>query len=317
MRVVVTGIGGFAGPWVAQALRERGHEVVGLGRDPARMPAGVTGHRVDVGSRAALEDALRRVAPDGVVHLAAISSVPEADAHPEAAYRVNVGGTVAMLEAVRAAAPRARVVWVGSSDAYGAVERTELPVTEEARFRPVSIYGATKAAADVLAAQWGRTYDLDLIRVRPFNHTGPGQSAVFVCPAIAGQLARIERGEQEPVVRVGNADPVRDFSDVRDVAAGYVALLERGRSGAAYNLCAGEGVSIAEVIAVLRTHARVAVRVQSDLGLRRALDVPRVVGSHARARADTGWMPRISLADTLRTVLDDWRTRVAADAAAS
>jgi len=122
-------------------------------------------------------------------------------------------------------------------------------------------------------------------------------------------MARMERGEQEPVLRVGNADPVRDFSDVRDIVAGYVTLLERGRAGEAYNLCAGEGVSIAEVIALLRTHCRVPMRVWSDPALRRPSEVERVVGSHAKATAETGWTPRIPLADTLRDLLDDWRGR--------
>jgi len=155
--------------------------------------------------------------------------------------------------------------------------------------------------------------DADVVRARPFNHTGPGQNSAYVCSAIARQLAAIEAGRQEPVVQVGNVDAVRDFSDVRDIAAGYVALLERGRRGEAYNLCSGEGVSIAEVIALLRTHARVPVRVHSDSSLRRANDVPRFVGSHARATADTGWRPSIPLTDTLAGLLDDWRVRIASE----
>ena len=150
-----------------------------------------------------------------------------------------------------------------------------------------------------------------MVRARPFNHTGPGQTPDFVCSALARQLAAIEAGRQPPVVRAGNLDPVRDFADVRDIAAGYVALLERGRSGAVYNLCAGTGVSIAEVIAILRTHARVPVRVWSDPARRRADDLPRLVGSHARATRDTGWHPCHPLEETLGLVLDDWRRRVA------
>jgi len=130
-----------------------------------------------------------------------------------------------------------------------------------------------------------------------------------VCAALASQVAAIERGSQPPVLTVGNVDPVRDVGDVRDVAAGYVALLERGRRGAVYNLCTGEGVSIAEIIAQLRTLARVPLRAWMDPKRRRARDVERIVGSHARASADTGWEPRIPLLDTLATVLDDWRHR--------
>ncbi len=217
-----------------------------------------------------------------------------------------------MLAAVRAHAPRARVLAVTSGDVYGAVQATELPIVEETPLRPLTVYGASKAAADIAAAQWARAYGLDVVRARPFNHTGPGQDPAFVCSALARQLALIEAGKQDPVVRVGNADPVRDFSDVRDIATGYVALLERGRSGEAYNLCSGDGVSIAEVIALLRTHARVPVRVHSDPALRRAHDVPRIVGSHARATEHTGWRPARQLTTTLREVLEDWRARIAA-----
>ena len=309
MRVLVTGIGGFVGPWLAAALTERGHEVAGLVFGGDQPPSGVPAHRADVTVRADVERVLHEARPDAVIHLAAISFVPEAEADPEKAYRVNVGGTIALLAAMRTAAPRARLLHVGSSDAYGAVERHELPVTEATPFRPLSVYGATKAAADVAAGQWARAYGLDVVRARPFNHTGPGQRASFVCAAIARQVARIERGDQPPVLTVGNADPVRDFSDVRDVMDGYVALLERGKSGEVYNLCAGEGVSIAEVIALLRAHARVPMRVWSDPKLRRPSEVERIVGSHEKATTDTGWAPRIPLTDTLRDLLEDWRAR--------
>jgi GDP-4-dehydro-6-deoxy-D-mannose reductase len=309
VRVLVTGVGGFVGPWLARALATHGHEIFGLVREGDVPPPDVPTTTADVTARVEVEGVLRSVRPDAVIHLAAISFVPEADDDPATAYRINVGGTVAVLDAVRRTAKDARVLVVGSSDAYGDVRRRELPIDEDVPFRPLSIYGATKAAADVAAGQWARGYGLDVVRARPFNHTGPGQRGTFVCASIARQIARIERGEQEPVVSVGNADPVRDFSDVRDVVEGYVALLERGRTGEVYNLCAGEGVSIAEVIALFRTHATVPLRVWSDPAKRRPVEVERIVGSHARATAHTGWAPRIPLAQTLRDVLDDWRAR--------
>jgi len=318
MRVLVTGIAGFAGPVVAAALREAGHEVHGLVRDAGPWPrlAGLllapgALHRGDL-AEGRFPDLVRDLAPDAVVHLAALSFAPAAERDPAGAYRTNLGGTLAVLAAARAHAPRARVLIVTSSDVYGDVRAEELPVVEETPLRPVSVYGASKAAADIAAAKWGGAYGLDVVRARPFNHTGPGQDAAFVCSALARQLALIEAAKQDPVVRVGNADPVRDFSDVHDIAAGYVALLERGRTGEAYNLCSGDGVSIAEVIALLRTHARVPVRVHSDPALRRAHDVPRIVGSHATATEHTGWRPARQLSATLRDLLEDWRARIAA-----
>jgi GDP-4-dehydro-6-deoxy-D-mannose reductase len=163
----------------------------------------------------------------------------------------------------------------------------------------------------VAVLQWGRAHGLDVVVARAFNHTGPGQSAAFVCPALAQQIAEMERGDREQVLRVGNVDPVRDIGDVRDVTRGYLALLERGRAGRVYNLCTGEGVSIAEVIALLRTHARVPMRAYSDPALRRPVEVPRLVGDHARVTDETGWEPRIPLTQTLADVLDDYRRRVA------
>lgn len=317
MRVLVTGIGGFAGAHVAAALLAAGHEVHGLQRgERARGALSALGvahgalHTGDVRDMTAMVQLVGEVAPDGLVHLAGVSEMAAAEADPAAAYAVNVGGTLAVLAAVRAAAPRARLLAVSSGHVYGAVLPGDLPVTEDTPLRPLTVYGASKAAAELAVAQWGRAYGLDVVCARPFNHAGPGQTPAFVCSALARQIALIEVGRQPPVVQTGNLDPVRDLSDVRDIAGGYVALLERGRSGTVYNLCAGTGVSIAEVVAILRTHARVPVRVWSDPALRRAGDVPRLVASHARATRDTGWEPRRALEETLGAVLDDWRRRV-------
>src|SRR5438132_288056 len=188
MRVLVTGIGGFAGLWLARALLDAGPGVHGLvrGEGPwprlAELPIALhRGELPDVG----VWEVIRGLVPDAVVHLAALSFVPACERDPAGAYRTNVGGTLAILAAVRAHAARARVLVVTSADVYGAVEAAELPLAEEAPFRPLTVYGASKAAMDVAAAQWARAYGLDVIRARPFNHTGPGQDASFVCTALA------------------------------------------------------------------------------------------------------------------------------------
>jgi GDP-4-dehydro-6-deoxy-D-mannose reductase len=312
VRVLVTGIGGFVGPVVAAALRAHGHDVYGVLRRPPSPRLADLGVRLvdgDLLASGVCDRIVGEVAPEAVIHLAGLSAGPAAEADPPGAYRANLGGTLGVLAALRAHAPLARLLFVGSSEAYGLVEPGELPVDEDTPLRPLGVYGASKAAAEIAAAQWGRGYGLDVVRARPFNHTGAGQAPTFVCAALARQIAAIEAGRQPPVLEVGNVDPVRDFSDVRDVAAGYVAVLERGRSGEVYNLCAGAGVSIAEVVAILRTHARVPVRVRSVASLRRRVEVPRLIGSAARVAHDTGWRPRIPLDQTLRDVLDDWRAR--------
>ncbi|HLY37695.1 MAG TPA: GDP-mannose 4,6-dehydratase, partial [Candidatus Binatia bacterium] len=198
MRVLVTGISGFAGPWVARALADAGHEVHGLVRGPGPWPglAGVPLHR---GGLDEVARVVRELRPDAVVHLAAVSSMRRAEEDPAAAYRTNVGGTLDVLAAVRAHAPRARVLAVTSAEVYGAIEPANLPVAEDTPLRPLTVYGASKAAADLTAGQWARAYGLDVVRARPFNHTGRGQDPAFVCSAIARQLALIEAGRQPPV----------------------------------------------------------------------------------------------------------------------
>jgi len=311
VRVLVTGASGFAGPVVAEALAGRGHTVHGLARhapEPGRTAASsMVFHAGDVRDAATLARIVGEIAPDAVVHLAAVAEPRAAEADPAAAYAVNLGGTLALLRAARAASPRPRLLIVSSAAVYGAVRPAELPVTEDTPLRPLTVYGASKAAAELAALQWERAYGLDVVIARPFNHTGPGQRPAYVCAALASQVAAIEAGRQPPVLTVGNVDPVRDWSDVRDVAAGYVALLERGRAGTVYNLCAGEGVSVADVIAQLRSLARVPMRARIDPARRRAHEVERIVGSHARATADTGWEPRIPLIETLGAMLEDWR----------
>lgn len=317
MRVLLTGASGFAGRFVAEALVAGGHQVEGLARTPSvQRAAQVPFHAVDVRDTGALRAVVAAVAPDAVVHLAAIAQPGAAEADPALAYDVNLGGTLALLAAMRAASARPRLLLVSSGAVYGAVRAAELPVTEETPLRPLSVYGASKAAAELAALQVARAHGLDVVVARPFNHTGRGQSADYVCAALASQIAAIEAGRQEPVLTVGNVDPVRDFSDVRDIAAGYVALLERGRSGTVYNLCAGDGVSVADIIAQLRSLARVPMRARIDPARRRSNDVERIVGSHERATADTGWTPRIPLIDTLAAVLEDWRQRVSSEDAA-
>jgi GDP-4-dehydro-6-deoxy-D-mannose reductase len=310
VRVLLTGVSGFAGPVVAEALAAAGHDVQGLARHapaPGRAPAGMAFHAVDVRDAAAVGRVVVEVVPEAVVHLAAVAEPAVAEADPRLAYEVNLGGTLALLAALRAVSPRPRLLVASSGAVYGAVQPGELPVAEDTPLRPVTVYGASKAAAELAALQAARAHGLDVVVARPFNHTGPGQSTAYVCAALASQVAAIEAGRQPPVLTVGNVDPVRDFSDVRDVAAGYVALLERGRGSTVYNLCAGEGVSVADLIAQLRSLARVPMWARIDPARRRSNDVERVVGSHERATADTGWKPRIPLLDTLASVLEDWR----------
>jgi GDP-4-dehydro-6-deoxy-D-mannose reductase len=320
-RFLVTGIAGFAGRHLAELLLARGDEVHGSIRraeDRSRLRALAARHPhwhesnvhvADVSNADAVEAVVEAARPDGVFHLAGLSFVPDADADPAAALRINVLGALHVLVAVQRRQPACRVLVVGSSDAYGAVTPDDLPVREHCPFRPLSPYGASKAALDLLAYQWAHGAGCDVVRVRPFNHTGPGQRPDFVCPDFARQLVAIGRGARAPVLSVGDISVTRDFSDVRDVVAGYVAAWERGERGAAYNVCSGVGRTVRSIVETLIEIVGVDVRIEvAPERLRRAA-VPALVGSADALRAATGWRPRIAWRDTLAAVVED-ATRV-------
>lgn len=311
MRVMITGAGGFVGPYLIAALQAHGHTVHAVDRSEptARLlDTGVTSHRADLLDATALDAVVGAVQPEGVVHLAGITFVPAAARDPELAYRVNLHGTLALLDVLQRRVPSVRLLHVSSGDVYGAVQPADLPVTESVTLRPLSVYAVTKASAELAVGQWTRARRANALIVRPFNHTGPGQAPTFVCSALARQVARAEQGAQPPVLQVGDMNPIRDFSDVRDIVAGYVALLERGRVGETYNLCSGVGTSIADVIAILRGIADRPLGVHRDPALRRPADVLRIVGSAAKAATDVGWQPQHSIEGTLADLVAAWRT---------
>jgi len=307
--VLVTGAGGFAGPHVARALAAHGARVhgVGIGAPPADAPI-ERWTELDLLDGGRLAAALADTAPGAVVHLAGQSSAARSFADPEGTFRANVTGTWRLLEAVRAAAPRARVLAVSTSEIYGAIA-PGTRAREDAPCAPVSPYGHSKAAADGLAEAYARVHGLDVVRVRPFGHTGPGQTPSFVIPAWAEQLAAAERGDGEPVLRVGNLEVTRDLSDVRDIAQGYCALLVHGAAGEAYNLCRGEGARLADVVRALAALARVPVRIEPDPARHRPADLPYLVGDPGRTAATCGWRVTRPLEATLADVLADWRAR--------
>jgi GDP-4-dehydro-6-deoxy-D-mannose reductase len=318
VRYFVTGIGGFAGTHLAAHLLAAGHDVGGSVRERRRYPRleDLTADHprfavdaldvIDLAEPGGISPALAAFRPDGVFHLAGIAFVPRAAADPARALAVNALGSRHLLAAVAAAAPTARVVVVGSADVYGAVAAAGHPIDEAAALQPVSVYGLSKAAADMAAFQLGWETGLAVIRARAFNHTGPGQTADFVCSDFARQAVRIERGTAPPVLRVGNLRSARDFSDVRDIVRGYAALMERGTPGEAYNLCAGEAVTVAAIVDYLRAEVRVPFEVVEESGRVRRREIVRVVGNPNRARA-LGWTPVIPLRQTLRDLLDYWR----------
>jgi GDP-4-dehydro-6-deoxy-D-mannose reductase len=224
---------------------------------------------------------------------------------PAATFRANAEGTLAVLWAARESGVD-RVLTIGSADVYGKVTEDDCPITEDHPLRPVSPYAASKAAADQVALQAHLGHGQDVVRARPFNHLGPGQTDRFVAPALASRIAANERtGNDE--VRVGNLSPRRDFTDVRDVVRAYRLLVEHARSGEAYNVCSGRAIAVSDLAERLITMATVAMRLVPDPELVRPADIPLLLGDASRLRQDTGWAPEIPLEVTLRDLLEDRR----------
>ena len=254
--------------------------------------------------------------PDAVVHLAAVAAPAQARRDPDEAWRVNLGGTLNVARAILEAAPACTLLFASSADAYGASFRDGRALDETAALAPLNTYGATKAAADLALGALAAEAGLRCVRVRPFNHTGPGQSEAFVVPAFARQVARIAAGTQEPVLRVGALDPMRDFLDVRDVCAAYAAVLARRDElapGTILNVASGQPRRIGDVLQELMAASGVRAEVQADAGRMRPSDIAVAEGDAGLARRLLGWVPRIDWSRTLADVLADWRERCSTD----
>ena len=312
MRVLVFGATGFAGRYLVDELLRRGCEVVGAARrldapNDVRHPIAldrISLHRCDVTDPDEVSAVLDETRPDAAVLLSGVASPPLANRDPRVAYAVHAMGAVNVLEAVAAAQRRIRVLVVTSSEAYGSSGVHGSPLDEDAALRPTTIYAASKAAADLAAGAFASAKRVDVIRVRPFNHTGPGQRPDFVCPDFAGQVAAIAAGRHAPVIEVGNLEVSRDFLDVRDVVRGYADALERGRTGEIYNLCSGHGITIRSILDDLCTLAGIRPEIRVVAERHRPAEVPAYWGSGTRAAAVLRWVPSIPWRLTLADLLD-------------
>ena len=294
---LVTGGGGFAGAHLVEQLARGGHK-----------PAAPRRTELDLLDAEAVRRSVRQAQPDTVFHLAAFSSPQRSWERPHEALLTNIQMTLNVLEAVRAEDPGATVVLVGSGQAYG--NAGMLPVTEETPLEPLSPYAVSKAACDMLGRQYAAAHAMQVVRLRPFNHAGPGQAEEYVLGSLASQVAAAELGgASEAVLRTGDTASARDFTDVRDVVRAYE--LAAGAEPGAYNVCSGRRTTIAELIDLLRLEAREPVRNEVDPARLRVHDAVGIHGSHDRLTAATGWEPQIPLEQTVRDTLAWWRRRLA------
>jgi GDP-4-dehydro-6-deoxy-D-mannose reductase len=311
MTILITGVTGFVGGYLAECLISSNDiDIYGtyhfLNNDQMKNPI-VQLRQLDVTDGLSVKQLLDDLRPQEIYHLAAIAATTGTDPRPY--YQVNFNGTINLLEAVRETVPDCRVLYVGSANIYGPVPEKFQPIREEQELQPVNHYAAAKAAAD-LAAYTYTANGLNVIRVRPFNHTGPGQNTDFVCSRLAKLMAEIMLGQREPVIEAGNLEAARDFTDVRDVVEAYRLLMQKGRSGEAYNVCSQQVYSVRDIIAILAELAGLDVKVISRSDLLRSTDIAILKGSWEKINTDTGWQPLIDFRQSLHDLLLYWKQKL-------
>jgi len=318
MRVLITGITGFAGSHLAEyILREFPNvEVWGLVR--WRSPLNNIIHikeklklvEGDLKDYVSLREALKISKPDRIFHLAAQSFVPTSWKLPAETFAINAIGEINLFEAIRELKLDPLIHIAGSSEEYGLVYENEVPIKETNPLRPLSPYAVSKVAQDMLAYQYFQSYKLKTVRTRAFNHSGPRSGHVFVTSNFAMQIAMIEKGKQPPEIHVGDLTARRDFTDVRDVVRGYWLSLEKGEPGEVYNISSGKAYQIKEVLEILLSYSNVNVKIVQDPERMRPSDVLLLIGDYSKFSNKTGWKPSIPFEQTLKDLLDWWRERI-------
>ncbi len=323
-KALITGVAGFAGGFLAQHLLSgENFEVVGtyLSDDQLKFAESIKDKvelkKLDLLDAQATSALVKETKPDYVFHLAALTSPSESFGNPSLTITNNVAAQVNLLEAIRESAVDATTLIVSSADVYGLVDKKDLPIDEDTPLRPVSPYAVSKLAQDFLGLQYFLSYGLKIIRVRPFNHIGPRQSARFVVPSFAKQIAEIEKavpagrqGKQENVISVGNLSSKRDFTDVRDMMRAYLLALDKGQPGEVYNIGSGRSYQIQEILDILLSFSSEKITVEIDKNKFRPKDEPELVCDQSKFAQTTGWQPEINIKKTLKDTLDYWRNIV-------
>ena len=323
MRALITGITGFAGSHLAEYLLAEHPDVEVFGtlrwrsrrENIAHIEDDVRLIEADLRDYTSMLTMLREARPDFVFHLAAQSFVPSSWTGPNETLATNISGQVNLFEAIRHLELDPVVQIACSSEEYGMVLPDETPIKETNPLRPLSPYGVSKVAQDLMGYQYHQSYGLKAVRTRGFNHTGPRRGHVFVTSNFARQLAAIEAGHREPVIRVGNLDAVRDFTDVRDMVRAYWLAVNHATPGDVYNIASGRAITIRELLDRLIALSTADVRIEQDPSRMRPSDVEVLLGDSSKFRQATGWEPKIPFDQTLADTLDYWRESLRSGAA--
>lgn len=311
MKALIIGGAGFVGGYLIRELTDSGAEVHAtclLGEEISADSC--TAHTLDILDSEAVLGLFDALSPDVVFHLAAQSSVSVSWKKPQLTAQVNVIGSINVLEALRAAKKEdIRLILIGSGEEYGYIRSGACPLTEDEPLRPGNVYAATKACQGMLGAIYARAYKKDIITVRAFNHSGPGQSDTFVISDFCRQIAEAEQGVRAPEICVGNLSAMRDFTDVRDVVRAYRLIAEKGVSGSVYNVGRGRAVSIQYILDTALSMAKLPIEVKKDPAKMRASDIPLIEPDISRLHEDTGWSADISMEQTIADTLGYWRKK--------
>ncbi len=317
MKILITGINGFVGVYLAShILKNDNHcEIIGMDvrtegffdkikEDRERVKIA----NIDLTKSDKVDEFISRERPEQIYHLAAQASVSCSWENPIETFENNVFGGINLLESIKKHNKKCRFLSVCTAEEYGIIEKTSAPIREEARIYPTNPYAISKAALDFFSITYYLGYRIPVFVSRSFNHTGPGQSDSFVCSDFARQIAQIEKGLKKPEISVGNLEVYRDFLDVRDVVDAYYAIMNRGRPGEAYNICSGNKIKIADLLKILISYSeKKNISVKVDKSKLRSVDNDIMHGDNSKLKDHTGWIPRHSIEEALKDTLEYWR----------
>lgn len=321
-KVLITGVSGFVGGYFVHHLanHDNSMEIFGISRSKPSWdfvhvnPELLENHHfylADLNNIPKLKGIIQKIQPDYILHLAAQSSVAESWVSPVDSFMNNTNIFLNIIDTVRLNDNGARVLSVGSSEQYGIVAEADLPLKEESPQHPANPYAVARVAQEQLARIYAEGYGIDICCTRSFNHCGPGQNERFVVSGIVKQFVLISNGMQEPVIHIGNGSIIRDFVDVRDVVNAYALLLMNGKRGDVYNICSGTGRTIRSIVQDLSEILKIPVKISEEQSHIRPVDNPRIVGSNEKMRKEFGWQPSVRFEDTLRSMCDCWKQRLA------
>ena len=309
MKALITGVEGFVGKYLSEYLLKQDYEVYGTTISENYKNDKINVKKMNLLDTEQVNEVINDVKPDKIFHLAGQSAVGLSWEKPVLTVNINVNGTLNLLEAVRNYSKESKILIIGSSDQYGPIKPEECPIKENKIQNPQSPYGVSKKAQEEMCKLYVNAYNMNIVMVRAFNHIGAGQSKNFVVADFASKIAQIEKGS-EPVLKVGNLETFRDFTDVRDIVRGYALLLEKGKIGEIYNIGSGKEIKVSELLNKLVSMSKEKIKIEIDPNKFRPVDVPLVVCDNSKIRKDTGWETKFFIDDTLREVLEYWRNLV-------